>query len=63
MARRLVAGASALPPLPATTMWRLVDDKIDAKHLPGIRTARAHLGMKHAAQAALGHIAEASPQA
>ena len=24
-----------------TTMWRLVDDKIDAAHLPGIRAARA----------------------
>jgi Transposase DDE domain group 1 len=25
-----------------TTMWRLVDDKIDAAHLAGIRAARAH---------------------
>src|SRR5271168_5510879 len=25
-----------------STMWRLVDDKIDAAHLPGIRAARAH---------------------
>src|SRR5258705_11490407 len=25
-----------------TTMWRLVDARVDAKHLPGIRVARAH---------------------
>jgi Transposase DDE domain group 1 len=25
-----------------TTMWRLVDERIDARHLPGIRAARAH---------------------
>jgi DDE family transposase len=25
-----------------TTMWRLVDARVDAKHLPGIRAARAH---------------------
>jgi hypothetical protein len=25
-----------------TTMWRLVDQRIDAAHLPGIRAARAH---------------------
>ena len=29
-----------------TTMWRLVDDKIDAAHLPGIRAARAHARQK-----------------
>ena len=29
-----------------TTMWRLVDDKIDAAHLPGIRAARAHARAK-----------------
>jgi len=25
-----------------TTLWRLVDERIDAAHLPGIRAARAH---------------------
>lgn len=29
------------PAASTTTMWRLVDDKIDAAHLPGIRVARA----------------------
>jgi hypothetical protein len=29
-----------------TTMWRLVDDKIDAAHLPGIRAARAQARQK-----------------
>ncbi|MGA9375318.1 MAG: IS1380 family transposase, partial [Mycobacterium sp.] len=29
-----------------TTMWRLVDGKIDAAHLPGIRAARAHARQK-----------------
>ena len=38
-----------MPSVPAastTTMWRLVDDKIDAAHLPGIRAARAHARQK-----------------
>src|SRR5260370_31781050 len=30
------------PAASTTTMWRLVDARIDAKHLPGIRAARAH---------------------
>jgi hypothetical protein len=30
------------PAASTTTMWRLVDARIDAAHLPGIRTARAH---------------------
>ncbi|MDT5257106.1 MAG: hypothetical protein QOD10_2186 [Mycobacterium sp.] len=30
------------PAASTTTMWRLVDDKIDAAHLGGIRAARAH---------------------
>jgi hypothetical protein len=30
------------PAASTTTMWRLVDERIDAKHLPGIRAARAH---------------------
>jgi hypothetical protein len=30
------------PAASTTTMWRLVDSRIDAKHLPGIRAARAH---------------------
>jgi hypothetical protein len=29
------------PAASTTTMWRLVDERIDAKHLPGIRAARA----------------------
>ena len=36
--REHVFGAAAS----TTTMWRLVDARIDAKHLPGIRAARAH---------------------
>jgi hypothetical protein len=36
--REHVFGAAAS----TTTMWRLVDARIDAKHLPGIRSARAH---------------------
>ena len=35
--REHVFGAAAS----TTTMWRLVDARIDAKHLPGIRAARA----------------------
>ena len=34
------------PAASTTTMWRLVDDKIDAAHLPGIRAARAHARAK-----------------
>jgi hypothetical protein len=30
------------PAASTTTMWRLVDERIDAIHLPGIRAARAH---------------------
>jgi hypothetical protein len=30
------------PAASTTTMWRLVDARIDARHLPGIRAARAH---------------------
>ena len=30
------------PAASTTTMWRLVDARVDAKHLPGIRAARAH---------------------
>ena len=30
------------PAASTTTLWRLVDARIDAAHLPGIRTARAH---------------------
>ena len=30
------------PAASTTTMWRLVDTRVDAKHLPGIRAARAH---------------------
>src|SRR5258708_14017134 len=30
------------PAASTTTMWRLVDSRVDAKHLPGIRAARAH---------------------
>ncbi len=30
------------PVASTTTMWRLVDERIDAAHLPGIRAARAH---------------------
>lgn len=30
------------PAASTTTMWRLVDERIDAKHLPGIRAAHAH---------------------
>jgi hypothetical protein len=30
------------PAASTTTMWRLVDARIDAAHLPGIRAARAH---------------------
>ena len=30
------------PAASTTTMWRLVDRRIDAAHLPGIRAARAH---------------------
>jgi hypothetical protein len=29
-----------------TTLWRLVDERIDAAHLPGIRAARAHARAK-----------------
>jgi hypothetical protein len=36
--REHVFGAAAS----TTTMWRLVDARIDAAHLPGIRAARAH---------------------
>jgi hypothetical protein len=36
--REHVFGAAAS----TTTMWRLVDERIDAQHLPGIRAARAH---------------------
>ena len=36
--REHVFGAAAS----TTTMWRLVDERIDAAHLPGIRAARAH---------------------
>jgi hypothetical protein len=36
--REHVFGAAAS----TTTMWRLVDARVDAKHLPGIRAARAH---------------------
>jgi hypothetical protein len=36
--REHVFGAAAS----TTTMWRLVDARLDAKHLPGIRAARAH---------------------
>jgi len=36
--REHVFGAAAS----TTTMWRLVDTRIDAVHLPGIRAARAH---------------------
>lgn len=30
------------PGASSTTMWRLIDERIDAEHLPQIRTARAH---------------------
>ena len=30
------------PAASTTTMWRLVDSRVDAAHLPGIRAARAH---------------------
>jgi len=30
------------PAASTTTMWRLVDARVDADHLPGIRAARAH---------------------
>jgi len=30
------------PAASTTTMWRLVDSRIDAAHLRGVRTARAH---------------------
>ena len=30
------------PVASTTTMWRLVDARVDAQHLPGIRAARAH---------------------
>jgi len=30
------------PAASTTTMWRLLDARVDAKHLPGIRAARAH---------------------
>ena len=30
------------PAASTTTMWRLVDARVDAKHLPGIRAARGH---------------------
>ena len=30
------------PAASTTTMWRLVDTRVDTKHLPGIRAARAH---------------------
>src|SRR5258708_29473027 len=36
--REHVFGAAAS----TTTMWRLVDARVDAAHLPGIRAARAH---------------------
>ena len=36
--REHVFGAAAS----TTTMWRLVDERVDAEHLPGIRAARAH---------------------
>jgi hypothetical protein len=36
--REHVFGAAAS----TTTMWRLVDSRVDAAHLPGIRAARAH---------------------
>jgi hypothetical protein len=40
--RELAVSAAAS----TTTMWWLVDDKIDAAHLPGIRAARAHARQK-----------------
>jgi hypothetical protein len=30
------------PVASTTTLWRLVDERIDAAHLPAIRAARAH---------------------
>ena len=36
--REHVFGAAAS----TTTLWRLIDARIDAAHLPGIRAARAH---------------------
>jgi hypothetical protein len=34
------------PAASTTTMWRLVDSRVDAAHLPGIRAARAHARQK-----------------
>ena len=34
------------PAASTTTMWRLVDERIDAVHLPGIRAARAAAGRR-----------------
>jgi hypothetical protein len=50
--REHVFGAKAS----TTTMWRLVDERIDAAHLPGVRAARA--GARAAAwQAGAAHVA------
>jgi hypothetical protein len=46
--REHVFGAAAS----TTTMWRCVDARIDAEHLPGIRAARAHARAAWAAGAA-----------
>lgn len=45
-----------------TTLWRLIDERIDAAHLPGVRAARAHARAAAWAAGALGSSTCASTQ-